>query len=209
MATSWMLARLKEETRTHHADADAARLTPLAARTSVAGYARYLARIWGLEAAIEQAFSSAPALPLVIDPAGWSRAHRIIDDLVALGIEPRRASELPRCTAIAPLGSIAEALGWMYVIERNAPLHGIVRRHLARRMPGQMDVAGTYLATTEALASQRLRVLGTVLDEIARTGSAGDRIVEVAHHAFAVQQRWLRHASRRQPSAGRRTWHVP
>jgi heme oxygenase len=207
MTVSWMLARLKEETRTHHVDADAARLAPLSTPTSVAGYASYLSRIWGLEAVIEQALSSTAELPLVIDPRGWSRAHWILDDLVALGVELSRAAELPRCTAVAPLRSIAEALGWMYVMERNAPLHGIVRRHLARRMPGQMNVAGTYLATTEALAPQRLRVLGDALDEVARTASAGDRIVEIAHRAFGVQQRWLRLA-RGQTSGVRRTWHV-
>jgi heme oxygenase len=205
MTMSWMLARLKEETRAHHVDADAARLAPLAMPTSVAGYASYLSRIWGLEAAIEQALSSTAELPLVIDPRGWPRAHWILDDLVALGIEC--ASELPRCTAVAPLRSLAEALGWMYVVERNAPLHGIVRRHLARRMPGQMDVAGTYLATTEALAPQRLRVLGDALDEVARTASASNRIVEIAHRAFGVQQHWLR-AAKHEGSAHRRTWHV-
>ena len=110
---------------------------------------------------------------------------------------------MPRCTAVAPLRSIPEALGWMYVIERNAPLHGIVRRHLARRMPGQMDVAGTYLATTEALAPQRLRALGDALDEIARGVSAGDIIVETAHRAFGVQRRWLRRTPRRESSAHR------
>src|SRR5690349_17989388 len=115
MQTSWMLARLKDETRPHHVDADAARLAPLATRTSVAGYATYLARIWGLEAAIEQALTATPELRLVIDPRGWSRAHWILDDLVALGIELARATALPRCTAVAPPSSVPEALGWMYV----------------------------------------------------------------------------------------------
>jgi heme oxygenase len=186
-----MLARLKEETRVHHGEADAARLSPLSVRTSVAGYVSYLARIYGLEAAIEAALELTPELAAVIDPRSWTRAHWIVDDLVALGVEAARATSLPRCAAIT-LGTIADALGWMYVIERNAALHGVVRRHFARRMPGQIDIAGTYLSTTEALAAQRLRVIGNALDEVARAPGVLEKIVEAAHAAFRMQLRWLR-----------------
>jgi heme oxygenase len=185
-----MLARLHDETRAHHADADAARLTPLASPASVVAYATYLARIHGFEAPVEDALSRTRDLALVADVLAWSRAQAIRDDLVMLGMDPAQAATLPRFPRIPAFPSPAHALGWIYVIERNAPLHGIVRRHLARRMPGQADVASTYLATAEALASQHRRALVAALDAIA--APAGNEVVEAAHLAFRAQHRWLR-----------------
>ncbi|MGE5186953.1 MAG: biliverdin-producing heme oxygenase [Acidobacteriota bacterium] len=192
MTTSWMLARLKQETRPHHGDADTARLAPLVTPTSVGSYATYLARIFGFEAAVEDALARTPALAVVLAPTCWQRAAWIRDDLLALGLEPPGEASLTRFPRIPAFPSVAHALGWLYVIERNSPLHGIVRRHLARRMPGQIDVASAYLTTTDTLATQRWRALGAVLDEVARDPSSADEAVEAAHVAFRAQQRWLR-----------------
>jgi heme oxygenase len=193
-SASWMLARLKEETRVHHSEADVIRLAPLATPTSVVAYASYLGRIHGFEAPVEDALQRMPDFAPVLEPHAWSRTHRIRDDLIALGIDPARTSSLPRCASVASFRSIAEALGWIYVVERNAPLHGIVRRHLARRMPGQVAVASDYLTFTEQQAAKRWRILGIALDEVARSPSASARIIDAAHAAFRTQQRWLRHA---------------
>ena len=190
--TSWMLARLKDETRAHHAEADATRLSPLATPTSVYAYAGYLARIYGFEAPVEDALARSAAVAGVLDVSMWMRSRAIHADLIALGIEPERAASLPRFPRIPAFPSAAHALGWIYVLDRNAPLHGIVRRHLARRMPGQIDVASMYLATTESLALPRGRTLGAALDQAARTPAAANEVVEAAHLAFRAQQRWLR-----------------
>ena len=189
-----MIARLKEESRTHHSDADADRLAPLATPTSVAGYVSYLARILGFEEPVERALAGLPELALLVDRPFCDRASWIVRDLQALGLDAQRIAALPRCAAATlSVTTVADALGWLYVVERNAPLHGVVRRHLARRMPGQMAAAGRYLSRTELEAAERLRAIGAALDEIARTTSAADRIVSAVDTAFQLQRRWLRH----------------
>lgn len=190
-----MIARLQEEARLHHSDADADRLAPLAMPTSVAGYVSYLARILGFEEPVEAALASVPELALLIDTPQCNRASWLVRDLQALGVEAKRIAALPRCPpdTLPPIATVPDALGWLYVVERNATLHGVVRRHLARRMPGQMAAASRYLSRTELAAGDRLRALGAALDEIARSALAGERIVAAADSAFRLQRRWIRH----------------
>src|SRR6267154_604491 len=139
MSSSWTIARLEEEARSHHRDADADRLAPLATPTSVAGYVSYLARILGFEEPVERAVAQLPELALLVDRPLCDRASWLARDLKALGLDARRIAALPRCpTSAVRVATVPDAFGWIYVIERNAPLHGIVRRHLARRMPGQI-----------------------------------------------------------------------
>jgi heme oxygenase len=188
-----MLARLKDETRQLHRDADVDRLSPLAAPRSVASYTGYLARIFGFEAPLEEELERAAEAMRLVDPPGWRRVEWIVEDLGILGIEPDRITALPRCPSIGPFESAADALAWLYVVERNAPMHGIVRRHFARRMPGQVAAASAYLGGTEMLSPRRWRALGAALDEIARTPREADRIVAAAEAAFRAQHHWLRH----------------
>jgi len=189
-----MIARLKGEARLHHSDADADRLVPLATPTSVSGYVSYLARILGFEEPVEHALAGLPELALLVDRPLSDRAAWLAHDLEALGLDEHRIAALPRCPmSTVSITTVADALGWLYVVERNAPLHGVVRRHLARRMPGQIAAAGRYLSRTELAAAARLRALGAALDEIGRTASAAERIVTASDAAFRLQRRWLRH----------------
>ncbi len=194
MRSSWMIARLDAETRTHHRDADADRLSPLAVPASVAGYVSYLARILGFEAPVEEAVARVRELALLVEPSGV-RTEWLVADLEALGADPLHVASLPRCPTltIGSISNVSSALAWLYVIERNSSLHGVVRRHLARRMPGQIAAASAYLSGPEAMAAPRWRALGAALDEAAASIAIVDRIVATADTAFRTQRRWLRH----------------
>ena len=49
---------------------------------------------------------------------------------------------MPRCSTVFPFRTPAEALGWIYVVERNTLLHAVVERHLRSRMPDVLKTAG-------------------------------------------------------------------
>jgi heme oxygenase len=186
-----MLARLKDATRAHHARADTDRLAPLAATPSLATYISYLTRVYGFEAPIERELERARDVARWIDLRTRARADLIATDLRALGITTDGLSQLPTAK-IPPLGQAAEALGWMYVLERNVLLNGILRRHLMRQMADRVVGASAYLASYEGLTGQRWRELGQALDELGRTPDDAARAIEAACDAFRVQHLWLR-----------------
>lgn len=182
-----MLIRLALETKVHHAAADADRLA-LLEDTTAARYRAFLEAVYAFESRYEQALIQTPDLdPQILRRR--LRAARAYDDLRALGAMPAELVALPR-PAIPVLRSAAEALGWMYVVERNTLLHGLLRRHLARVLPEVMDRGGSYLAAYGETPGERYRDLGVELDNVART-AIPSQLVDAAHVAFACQRLWF------------------
>lgn len=70
-------------------------------------------------------------------------------------------------------------------------LHGVLRRHLERRLPEQIARAGAYLAGNERAAGARIRELGAALDGLARSPGSVDRVIVAAHAAFRSQRHWF------------------
>jgi heme oxygenase len=186
---SWMLARLNRETVVHHAAADADRSSPLTAIASDRGYRDFLGRIYGFEAPLEAAFAAVPALADLVDLRARSAVRLLRCDLAALGVDD--PTTLPRCRAIPPFRIAAEALGWMYVVERNALLHGTVRRHLEKRLPAPLAAAGHYLANSERTVGSRMTELGIALDHSAHCLRVAAQIVDAAKTAFRRQRHWF------------------
>jgi heme oxygenase len=186
---SWMLARLKRETEMHHAAADADRSAPLTTLVTAPGYREFLTRIYGFEAPLEAAFAVTPGLGDLIDLRSRTSVRLLRADLLALGIADTEA--IPQCRSIPPFRIAAEALGWMYVVERNALLHGTVRRHLDKRIPSQLAVAGSYLSNGERAVGARTNELGIALDHSAHCLRVAAQIVEAAKVAFRRQRHWF------------------
>jgi heme oxygenase len=78
------------------------------------GYRGLLARLYGFHCAVDET-------PLV---SPWTRQtprSRLIErDLEALGVARHRWEVLPRCAALPPLATEAQALGALYVVEGSA-----------------------------------------------------------------------------------------
>jgi heme oxygenase len=91
---------------------------------------------------------------------------------------------------VAPFRAATDALGWTYVLERNAILHGVLRRYL-ERVHAPLAKAGAYLAGNERATGSRMRELGRVLDTVAQTEQIADRIVDAANTAFRCQHHWF------------------
>lgn len=201
MATSWMIDRLNAETRVHHADADADLDALFRSEVTVTHYLVYLMRTYGFEAPLESAVALTPRIDQVLDPRPRQRAGHLARDLMALSLRPQDVAVLPMCLVIPQFRSIAEALGWLYVVERMTLAHNVIRRHLMTRIPAEMETASAYLSAYDGIAGKRWQELGAVLDEVASVPAVADRIVTSASEAFRCRRVWS--SSERGPALAR------
>jgi heme oxygenase len=187
-----MLQQLEFATRGYHVGADAGRVALLGATITRDKYADYLARTYAFEAPIEARWQRTPGLERVIAVAPRARTGFLAADLRTLGCE---------VDPVAPAAfvGIEQALGWMYVVERGRRMNGMLQRHLLRRMPAVMAIAGNYLAASSPLGP-RWQQLGIALDQVAHNGAIAEQIINAAHRAFR-QLRLLPVAAARQHAA--------
>jgi len=192
MGPSWMVERLNDETRVHHTDTDADLDLLFRADSTATDYMVFLMRVYGFESPLESSLAMTTTLDLMLNLRERSRAANLAKDLMALGLRANQVSELPQCLTIPNFRGAAEALGWMYVVERSTLAHSVILRHLMTRLPDQMERASSYLQSYAGVVGRRWREFGVTLDNVARHPVIADRIVASANEAFACQRRWLR-----------------
>jgi heme oxygenase len=176
---SQTLLRLEIETQAYHCDADQAWLDLLQPFITRNDYAEQLARAYAFEAPLEAALAYTPHIVSLIGTRARSRL--LAHDLFALDYPLVKVT--PRL--IAPFPSVSEALGWLYVVERNARLFEMVRKNIAARLP---DAPTEYLNDPDA--ADRWLELGRVLDRVARSPRISDQMIHAAHDAFRCQLDW-------------------
>ena len=186
-----MIARLNEETRAHHAEAETDFDILFQAETKAEHYLTFLIKAYGFEAPLEALLVQTPNLDLMIDLQERAKASFLAQDLVALGLRPSELPELPQCLAIPQFRGAAEALGWMFVVERTTLAHSVLRRHLLTRLPREVRNASNYLSCYTGVVGMRWRKYGATLDDVARHPAIADRIVVAANEAFRCQRRWI------------------
>jgi heme oxygenase len=187
-----MIERLNEETRPHHPDAESDFDVLFGSSTTPADYQQFLVRVYGFEVPLEATLATTPNLDLMIDLRARAKSAFVAQDLAALGLSPPRIGALPQCLGIPQFRGAAEALGWMYVVERTTLAHSIVRRHLLTRLPREMRGASAYLSCYTGVVGTRWREFGATLDDVARHPAIADRMVVAASEAFRCQRRWIR-----------------
>jgi heme oxygenase len=191
MSESRVLARLHRETRLCHPDADADRMAVMTPAITPVAYRAYLVRIYGFEAPVDDLLARSD-VAAYLDMSTRTRRSLLEADLAALGLPDTR--QLPRCEVTQPLASVAVAFGWVYVLERNSLVHGIVERYLHNRLPSPMLLAGSYLREAHEL---RWRELGRALERFAGHDEAAiDAIVYGARFAFRSQRSWYQATGR-------------
>lgn len=190
-----MLSHIGSETRSHHATADSDRLA-LMDVASVGEYHAFLARIYGFEAAVENAVSALSDLDL-IRANTRSRLECLRADLVALGVHDVESVSTYRGIFIR---TAAEAAGWLFVLERQTLLAGLIRRYLANRIPDVISAAARYLDDASRNAGVRFRRFGDALGKLAQDGTAPAESVAVAAVCgFQHQHVWYARMGRRSP----------
>jgi len=177
-----MLSVLVTETARHHPAADGERLK-LMEQPTVGRYAEQLARIYSFERPVEAACALTNGFSREL-VSGHSRAHHLAADLELLGRPARGLAPVPPRFTDA-----AEALGWLYVIQRNTLFHGLIARQLAIAVPSLARAAG-YLTAFDGVAGDRLRALGVALDRAASRRGAPSTIIAAANDAFRAQRQW-------------------
>ena len=178
-----MLVRLALDTSIHHQQADDDRLSAIELR-SARGYGVFLQQVYGFEAAVEAAIARADVEPMFTH--GRYKSELLRSDLAALGAPV----DLP--LAEISIRSPAQAMGWLFVIERQTLLSGLVRRHIQRTLA---DPPVDYLSAYGETPGIRFRALGEALGIQAQRHTPR-AIVAGANEAFRAQRSWYEHGPR-------------
>jgi heme oxygenase len=199
---SALLARLERETNAYHSVAEAD-LFGILDDPTPDKFRLFLAAIFHFEQAVELRLEFVDELPpeLVARSAKTSRLH---DDLIALGHHPSVLQLLAHPLQLPPIDSVHEALGWIYVLQRNTLRHGALLRALAPRLRAALRLASRYLTTHAGDVYERWHELGTVLDRaVDDDAAAGQRVITAARDAFERQHLWYAATIRRAPGGPR------
>jgi heme oxygenase len=194
------LALLDRETRAFHADAERGWHGLQDSGATRDNYVQQLMVTYGIEAPFETACAYTPGLSDVIDLRGRSRCLLITQDLLMLGCAADDVKAI-RCKDLAPFQDAAEALAWLYVIERPTLFYADVREELLSRFV-DLKRATAYLAAYEGTVSKRRAELGIALDQLCVSDKVCKRVVETARAAFSVLVDWQRASSPELRSVG-------
>ena len=181
-----MLVRLALDTRAQHPQADEDRLEALNIRTHE-GYCAFLVRVYGFEAAVEHALGRLEDIDPLIVRSGM-RALRLQRDLTALGMSAEAIEKLQLSQHIH-LRSWSQAFGWLFVLERQSLLSGLIRRHLLRAIGPHIEPATSYLASYGESPGTRFRQFGIAVSAHASRNAPGP-IIRAANEAFRSQRQW-------------------
>jgi heme oxygenase len=185
------LALLDRETRALHAEADWGwhRLLRDDGMTREE-YVHQLTVAYGFECPFEVECSYTPGLGQMIDLRGRSRSMLIAQDLLALGRAVDEVKAVP-CHAFAPFQDAAEALAWIYAVERPTLIHDEVCDRLTSRFR-DLWRATSYLNAFESDASKRRAELGIALDRLCVSDTICMRVIEAARAGFHAMIEWQR-----------------
>jgi heme oxygenase len=172
-----MLTQLDFATRSQHMHADAGRLALLSGPLSREKYEDYLTRVFAFEAPIEARWQRTEGLDSIVDVKSRLRAPFLITDLSTLGVRP------PETVNIPSFVGVEQALGWMYVVERGRRMNALLHRHLSRRLPPVLMIAGNYLHHSSP-CGVRWQQFGQALDRFADNHVVVDQIINAANRAF-------------------------
>lgn len=183
-----MLIQLNVATRLQHASADAAWLALTTNPVDKPTYVAQLVKVYGFEAPLESAFRYTPGVTSLLDLRARSRTGLLAQDLMRLGMSASQIAQLPQ--RFTTFTSAAEALGWMYVIERASLLHGNVRRNLVQHIP-DVATATSYLSAYDGVTSLRWSELSSAFDIVATAPSVVSTVLRAARQAFIAMESWF------------------
>ena len=184
-----VLDRLEHATRARHAVAEADLFRVLDGIT-VVSFVRFLAATYHFEYAVDARLVRVDELaPSFLAPR--LRSGRLGDDLLALARDEHVIDILARPLAVPPFASPVDALGWLYVVERDALHHVALYRALGEPLGDLLPFASRYLTARALDGPQRWRELGAVLARFAVDDERVARVAAAAHAAFALRHDWF------------------
>jgi heme oxygenase len=182
--------RLNMSTRRWHADVDESWLELMRPTIDRADYLAHLVRTYGFVGPFESACKYTPELDRHIELAMFSRAGLVARDILELGVTPQQVASI-ETAAITPFKDVAEALGWLYVVERATLLQDGIRRHLVVHLP-EVSAACSYLSAFDGRVGDHWTRFGVTLDRVAEKSGLENEVIDAAHHAFQRVLDWYR-----------------
>lgn len=185
------LTLLDRETRTLHGEADRGWVRLRRdGNTTRDDYLHQLTSTYGFESSYEAACSYTPGVGQAIDLRGRWRSGLLAQDLLTLGCTAHDL-EATRYCFLPPFQDAAEALAWMYVVERPTMIHEEVRDDLVSRFV-DLARATTYLSAFHGAVSKRRAELGIALDQLCVADKVCKRVVDAATAGFHALIEWQR-----------------
>lgn len=200
-----MLLRLALETAPHQHAADDDRLAVMEAK-SLDDYRTWLTAVYGFELKVEQAIARVVELDTAMLRERL-KMGRLREDLASLGLSPTQISRLPTASNVT-LASGPQALGWMFVLERQSLMNGVIMRHLLHELGDSVRNASRYLSAYGEHPGLKFRELGALLNASAKRHSASG-IIAAAHDAFRAQRQWYLTAMMTAPTPRRTELALP
>ena len=181
-----VLDKLQTDTRDHCATAEAEALDFIA-RCDHEGYRDFLVRSFGFETPLESACVLTPGLASHT-ATSRPRSRYIAQDLLDLGFAPEKLLELDACR-LSPFRDLSQALGWLYVAERNVVTNSLCHRQLAKLAP-DLAARASYLNCYGAATEARWHRFGLTLDRTAEQADP-EQITVAAVETFELLLRWF------------------
>lgn len=185
---SCVLVRLRTETRPHH-DAIEAALDLTRETLTLDAYLRTLKRFYGFYRPLEDGLADiAGWTERGIDLAQRQKAPLLESDLRALGVAS--PSALPVCTDLPAHGTVAAALGCLYVLE-GATLGGqVISRSVQKATDITIDSGGRFFRGYGDRTGGMWQAFRAALVAFAVTPGDQNEIVSAAKDTFSKLHRW-------------------
>lgn len=182
-----VLSELRAGTHTRHVALEK-RLPFFSPTLDRALYKRLLAAYYGFYQALEHALVNSPAIPPDFDLQARLKTPALLEDLHALGINPR---SLPHCQELPALNSQACVLGVLYVLE-GATLGGqILRKHVAQHLNIDAQNGGAFLYVYAQATGRRWKDFLDFLGSQSLDTHARAQTAHAACLTFSCFERWL------------------
>jgi heme oxygenase len=161
----------------------------LDAGLTLARYRGYLERFYGLYRPLEARLSRLPFADVGLSLAPRRKVPMLEADLVRLGTDP---GSLPVCAELPSIGTLAEGLGVLYVLE-GATLGGqVIRRHLDGTLGVGPDNGGEFFVSYGARVGEMWSTFQLALAAFAAAHpEARGALVGAALGTFEAALIWL------------------
>jgi heme oxygenase len=182
------LLRLREDTAALHQEAER-HVRILDADATDAVYARYLARLYGFHAPMEDVFARDRSLAAAgFDAAGRRKRGLLADDLAALGV---RADRLPLCSALPAFAAPGAIVGAAYVIEGSTLGGAFVLARMRGALAHLIGRATSFLAGYGADTGPRWKAFAALAERLLADDDARAAAAAGARATFASLIEWL------------------
>lgn len=181
-----MREALKTRTQEWHArtERDLALADPA---LTLAEYQRLLGRFWGFHAPLEARLAAHQGALGGLDLTERRRTPALEADLRHFGLDP---ATLPRCGALPEVGSRAQALGCLYVLEGSTLGGQMLARHFAGHFGLTVEAGCAFFAGYGALTGDRWRAFLAVLSAAELTDDEREAALGAATDTFRCLHAW-------------------